>query len=74
MSDLDKTVTSVPNALNIPANSRPTTPPPTTIRLLGTFLIFRISRLVISPCKSPPGTGTLLGLEPVAIIIFFASS
>ena len=65
------TVTFDPNALNIPANSMPITPPPITAKLLGTSLNSNIFSLVNTPGRVIPGILGIDGIDPVAIIIFF---
>ncbi len=68
------TVTSLPIALKILANSIPTTPPPETTKCLGILSNSKISSLTIMFLFSIPFIAGISAFEPVAIIMFFPSN
>ena len=63
-------MTLEPSLLYTCPSSRPITPPPITTKCFGTSFNFRASveEIILSPSKST--NGNLVGLLPVAIIIF----
>ena len=65
---------SQPKALKIEANSHPITPPPTTIRLLGNSVNSNAPVLVNTCSSSISKIGIFAGSEPVAMMIFRAST
>ena len=56
------------------ANSRPMTPPPTTIRRAGTSAMSSASVLVITPGRSRPGIGGRAVIDPGARITWLADT
>ena len=71
---ISSTVTFVPKRLKIEANSTPTAPAPMIPRVFGTVVRFRISMLVRMNCGSGSRPGSMRASDPVAMMMFFASS
>ena len=73
LSVYSTTDTFAPKRLYTCPNSKPITPPPITIRCLGTSFSLRASVEVITRSLSRVIKGKEAGLEPVAIIVYLAS-
>ena len=74
LSSASRIVTCDPSLFQILATSKPITPAPITAKSLGTSEKFRAS-FEETICTLPSSIlGKLIGLDPVAIIIFFASN
>ena len=71
LSVYSTTDTLAPRRLYTCPNSKPITPPPITIRCLGTSLSLRASVEVITRSLSSLIKGKVAGLEPVAMIAYF---
>ena len=67
------TVTSAPNLPYTEPNSKPITPPPITIKRLGTSVKLKASVEVIILSLSTETKGNDEGFEPVAIMVLVAS-
>ncbi len=67
------TVTSAPKRAYTEPNSKPITPPPITIKCLGTSFNFKASVEVMIRSLSIFIKGRLAGFEPVATMIFIPS-